>query len=332
MPQFNQFEMHSSQLIRSWVVGLGWGLALTVGIHPIAWAQSPPTAIETEEEESENGERESEAIATGDRGLQLLLEALEEEPDLGPIPLQPVAEEPSGPSPFRLFVDMEVRGSTNAAFEPDPDADLVFLPSVTFVASPSIAQNAQLIASLSGGNGFYADRNDLEFGFISGSIGVNWDFAPFAFTRVELIGQQFFSFDNDDFRSLTARFQIGSFRFFFDNDLFIRYFYQLDGSLTSENDLDRLGNSMNVSLLYPLSSRLQGRFNYRILLSSFEDVPRTDLNNQVRGEVRYAINSALTVRGFASFTNNLSTDNDRDYDEFSYGLGLTTSLPVGGRR
>ena len=292
----------------------------------------------TEDDESDgdaSGIDSEENQSIADSGLQQLLDALNAEPDLGPIPLEPLDAETPAVSPYRLFVDMEVRGTSNAGYLPfdrDRDGDAVFTPSLTFVAVPSISGNAQLVASLSAGTSIYANESDLAFGYFAGAIGVNWDFAPFWFTRVELQGQQVLAYENDDYQSLALQYQLGRAHVFTDSSLYLRYFYQLRGNLTNDSDLDRIGNSLNASALFPLNHRLQGRILYRLLLDSFANDSRTDVNNRIRGEVRYAINDILSVRGFTAYTNNMSTDGDRDYDDVSIGVGFTANFPLGEGR
>lgn len=284
-------------------------------------------------EEADTSTEEQEPIA--DSGLQQLLDALDAEPDLGPIPLETAEEETQAISPYRLFVDLDVRGTSNAGFLPferDRTSDAIFTPTLTFLALPSISDNAQLVASVSAGSSIYASESELAFGYFAGSIGVNWDFAPFWFTRLELQGQQLLAFDNDDFQSLAVQYQLGRGHVFSDSSLYLRYFYQLRGSLTNDSDLDRIGNSLNASVQFPLNSRLQGRILYRLLVDSFLNDSRTDLNNRIQGEVRYAINDILSVRGFTTYTNNSSTDGDRDYDDVSVGVGFTANFPLGDGR
>ncbi|MEL7083746.1 MAG: hypothetical protein AAF268_05830 [Cyanobacteria bacterium P01_A01_bin.3] len=307
-------------------------------------SQTPNTSDEagltTEDESSEDEERENDtndaeagdSQIVADSGLQQLLDALDAEPDLGPLPLEPAEEDARTVSPYRLFVDLEVRGTSNAGFLPfdrDRTSDAVFTPTLTFLALPSISDNAQLIASITAGSSIYASENDLAFGYFAGAIGVNWDFAPLWFTRLELQGQQLLAFDNDDYQSLALQYQLGRGHLFTDSSLYLRYFYQLRGSLTNDSDLDRIGNSLNASVQFPLNSRLQGRILYRLLLDSFVNDSRTDVNNRIRGEVRYAINDILSVRGFTTYTNNSSTDSDRDYDDLAIGVGFTANFPLG---
>ena len=309
--------------------------------EPISQApnDSDGSGIAVEEEDSDDTDEKTEAGETdeestspvADSGLQQLLEALDAEPDLGPIPLEATDDAPQAVSPYRLFIDLEMRGTSNAGYLPfdrDRSSDGVFTPTLTFLALPSISDNAQLLATLSAGSSIYAKENDLAFGYFAGSIGVNWDFAPFWFTRLELQGQQLLAFENDDYRGLALQYQLGRGHVFTDSSLYLRYFYQLRGSLTNDRDLDRVGNSLNASVQFPLNRRLQGRIIYRLLLDSFVNNSRTDINNRIRGEVRYAINDILSVRGFTAYTNNISSDNDRGYDDIAIGVGFTANFPL----
>ncbi|MEM9567589.1 MAG: hypothetical protein AAF974_04720 [Cyanobacteria bacterium P01_E01_bin.34] len=289
---------------------------------------------EGQDSETNDPETEERQIAA-DSGLQQLLDALDAEPDLGPLPLEPAEDEAQTVSPYRLFVDLEMRGTSNAGYLPfdrDRSSDAVFTPTLTFLALPSISENAQLLASITAGSSIYTNENDLAFGYFAGAIGVNWDFAPLWFTRLELQGQQLLAFDSDDYQGIALQYQLGRGHVFSGSSLYLRYFYQLRGSLTNDSDLDRIGNSLSASVLFPLNSRLQGRILYRLLLDSFLDDSRTDINNRIRGEVRYAINDILSVRGFTIYTNNSSTDGDRDYEDFAIGAGFTANFSLGDGR
>ncbi|MGK7911740.1 MAG: hypothetical protein AB4050_09725 [Synechococcus sp.] len=303
---------------------------------PNGASTSEATIAEDEDSSETDDETEtSEDQSIADSGLQQLLDALDAEPDLGPIPLETAEDGTQAISPYRLFVDLEVRGTSNAGYLPfdrDRSSDAVFTPTLTFLALPSITDNAQLLASIVVGSSIYANEDDLAFGYLAGSIGVNWDFAPLWFTRLELQGQQLLAFENDDYQGLALQYQVGRGNVFSSSSLYLRYFYQLRGSLTNDSDLDRIGNSLNASVQFPLNKRLQGRILYRLLFDSFFNDSRTDINNRIRGEVRYAINDLLSVRGFTTYTNNLSIEGDRDYDDVSVGVGFTANFPLGSGR
>ena len=342
------FKQGTRQLAKLFLAGTLFWFGACQQSGNIASAQEledlGPILVEEEDEDltQESEESLEDPAETGgaeellsDSGLQQLLDALEAEPDLGPIPLESLDRQAEAVSPYRLFVDLGVRGTTNAGNLPSDrslENDVIFSPALTFLALPDISDNAQLLASLSGGTSLYGSEDDLEFAFISGSIGANWDFAPLWFMRSELQGQQFFALDGDDYQSLSLQYQVGRNNVLLNSNLLVRTYYQLRGSLTNDSDLDRLGNSLNVSAQFPLNRRLQGRIFYRLLVDSFVNNSRTDLFNRIGGEIRYTISDILSVRGFTAYGNNLSSEDERDYDEVSFGLGFTANFPLGKGR
>ena len=65
-----------------------------------------------------------------------------------------------------------------------------------------------------------------------------------------------------------------------------------------------------------------------MLLDSFFNDSCTDIKNRIRGEVHYTINDILSVRGFTAYTNNISSDDDRDYDDIAIGVRFTANFPL----
>lgn len=273
------------------------------------------------------------AELASDADLEQLQEGFADEPDVGAIEFVPAAPEPSI---FRFLVGVEYRGTDNVNFENfvvSPQADGIFLGNINFIAAPAIADRTRFVASIGAGMARFGDQTDLDFNRINGSVGLHFDLKP-TFVRMALQAQNIdrTTRDLDDYDDIALQFQVGQNRDFLYDDFprstTVSYYYQLRASFAEPDALSRVSNSFNVSVMHPITERLQGRIGYRLALDSYSEVDRADTRNRISGELRYALSREFKLRGFVNYTNNESNNDVFEFDAFSYGIGIQAGFSI----
>jgi hypothetical protein len=230
-----------------------------------------------------------------------------------------------------LSLDAQYLGISNARFETeDTISDGLLIGSIALEGTPRIAENLQLLASVGASLVRYADQSDLDFNRINGSLGVFWNFAANTYTRLEVQAQQYTDTDSGDetFSDVAVQFQLGQNQRLREQ-IQLGYYYQLRGNFADPDSFSRWGNSFNLFVQFPVLTRLSGQLGYRLLLESYSTVDRSDVENQITAELRYAFSEQLSLRGFTFYTNTASNQEEFDVDSFAYGIGFnaTFSLP-----
>ncbi|MEN9206202.1 MAG: hypothetical protein Q6K70_10395 [Thermostichales cyanobacterium DRC_bins_46] len=260
-----------------------------------------------------------------DPALEAVIQELRDDPDLAGLALAP----PPPPRPdWRVMADAQYLGLTNPRFENiRTDSDSLALGSIALMGSPAITPDTQLLITLGATLARFGRQTESDFNRVNGSIGINWRFDPTSFVRLDVQAQNVHSvaLGSKFFSDIAVQFRIGQTQNLPDN-LTFTYFYQARANFADPNSLNRVGHSLNLALGIPLSDQLNANLSYRFLISNYTIADRRDIEHQLSADLRYQLTPNLTLRGFTTYVNNSSSDNQFTFDSFAYGLGFNATI------
>jgi len=259
--------------------------------------------------------------------LEEVLRDLTADPDLTGLRLAP----PIPPRPdWQVIVDSQYLSISNPRFENiRTESDSLLLGTVALNGSPQISPDAQLLINLGATLARFGREKESDFNRVNGSVGINWNFDPTSFVRLDVQGQhvQSISLGTKFFSDVAVQFRLGQ-RQQLPAKVSFTYFYQVRANFADPDTLNRVGHSLNAGFGIPLADQVSATVNYRFLISNYTIVNRRDIEHEISADLRYQISPNFTLRGFTTYVNNSSTDTQFTFDSFAYGLGFNASLSL----
>jgi len=259
--------------------------------------------------------------------IEEALQELGSDPDLAGVQLAPPP--PLLPD-WRVIVDGQYLSVSNPRFENiRTESDSLLLGTVAITGSPAISPDARLLMNLGTTLARFGREKESDFNRVNGSVGINWNFDPTSFVRLDIQGQHVHSVSLGPkfFSDVAVQFRLGQSRKL-PQGVSFTYFYQVRANFADPNTLNRVGHSLNAGFGIPLSPEVQATLNYRFLISNYTIVNRRDFEHQLSADLRYQLTPSLIVRGFTTYINNSSTDNQFTFDSFAYGFGFNAALSL----